>query len=217
MNVAERPLLQSVGDSIAAPRSAWSFGGAVPETFEEHVRRSVPGYDTGHEIILQVSDFFVHDSSMCYEIGASKGKLISALAERHESRGSWIGLDIERSMVKFAGRRHKGSSAQFALADACQYNYQSCDLIIAYYTVQFVRPHQRQALINSLYGALNWGGALLMFEKVRTRMPASRTYAPASTTISSVATISRRTRSWPSRTVCAVCWNHSLLRPTSTC
>ena len=86
MNVAERPMLQSVGDSIEAPRSAWSFGGAVPETFEEHVRRSVPGYDAGHEMVLQISDFFVHDDSVCYEIGSSAGKLIAALAERHDGR-----------------------------------------------------------------------------------------------------------------------------------
>ena len=71
MNVGERPMLQSIGDIIDASRAAWSFGGAVPENFKEHVRRSVPGYDAGHEMILHISDFLVHDDSVCYEIGSS--------------------------------------------------------------------------------------------------------------------------------------------------
>jgi len=167
MNVAERPMLQSVGDGIEATRSAWSFGGSVAETFEEHVRRSVPGYDAGHELVLQISDFFVHDDSVCYEIGSSTGKLICALAERHAGRGSWIGVDIERAMVDFAVRRNEGSRVRFALADACRFDYQPCDLVVAYYTVQFVRPRDRQRLVDALYQALNWGGALLLFEKVR--------------------------------------------------
>ena len=39
--------------------------------------------------------------------------------------------------------------------------------MIAYYTVQFVPPRLRQNLINRIFEALNWGGALLLFEKVR--------------------------------------------------
>jgi tRNA (cmo5U34)-methyltransferase len=41
------------------------------------------------------------------------------------------------------------------------------DLIIAYYTIQFVPPYLRQDLINRIYEALNWGGAFICFEKVR--------------------------------------------------
>jgi len=39
--------------------------------------------------------------------------------------------------------------------------------LLLYYTVQFIRPSQRQIFIDKLYESLNWGGALLMFEKVR--------------------------------------------------
>jgi tRNA (cmo5U34)-methyltransferase len=41
------------------------------------------------------------------------------------------------------------------------------DMIVCYYTIQFVRPSVRQAMVNKLYQNLNWGGALLLFEKVR--------------------------------------------------
>ena len=41
------------------------------------------------------------------------------------------------------------------------------NLIIAYYTVQFVRPKNRQIIFDRIFNALNWGGGLLLFEKVR--------------------------------------------------
>jgi tRNA (cmo5U34)-methyltransferase len=55
----------------------------------------------------------------------------------------------------------------FVHGDCGLHPYQKSDLIIAYYTVQFVPPYRRQELITSLYNALNWGGALILFEKVR--------------------------------------------------
>jgi tRNA (cmo5U34)-methyltransferase len=41
------------------------------------------------------------------------------------------------------------------------------DLIICYYTAQFIKTSVRQNLMNSIYEKLNWGGALFLFEKVR--------------------------------------------------
>jgi hypothetical protein len=42
-----------------------------------------------------------------------------------------------------------------------------CDLVVAYYTVQFIRPRFRQPLFDRVFEALNWGGAFVLFEKVR--------------------------------------------------
>ena len=41
------------------------------------------------------------------------------------------------------------------------------DLIISYYTNQFISPKKRQEVINKIYNSLNWGGAFLLFEKIR--------------------------------------------------
>ena len=40
-------------------------------------------------------------------------------------------------------------------------------MIVCYYTIQFVHPKHRQEVFNELYNALHWGGALVLFEKVR--------------------------------------------------
>ena len=48
-----------------------------------------------------------------------------------------------------------------------EFEYKNCDLIISYYTIQFISPKYRQLLFDQIYQALNWGGAFILFEKVR--------------------------------------------------
>ena len=43
----------------------------------------------------------------------------------------------------------------------------NADMIVSYYTMQFMPPRYRQEVFNRIYNALNWGGAFVMFEKVR--------------------------------------------------
>ena len=41
------------------------------------------------------------------------------------------------------------------------------DMIICVYILQFVQPKFRQALINKIFKSLNWGGVLVLVEKIR--------------------------------------------------
>ena len=162
--------MSNVGDDIKAERGAWSFGGDVSENFDEHVRKSVPFYDIGHDLICKLSDFFVAGDSVCYELGCSTGELTSKLAKHnaHKKGARFIGIDVEESMILKA--REKASdlpNLEFVADDINVFEYEPANLIVAYYTVQFAHPSLRQELINRIYNSLNWGGAFVMFEKVR--------------------------------------------------
>ena len=61
----------SVGDEITAKIGRWTFEGDVTNTFSQHVARSVPLYYEGHDVITRLSDFFIMDGSVCYELGSS--------------------------------------------------------------------------------------------------------------------------------------------------
>lgn len=159
----------SVGDNIAAPNAAWTFGADVADTFADHVRRSVPLYDAGHELCCEVSDFFVKDDSICYEIGVSTGELLAKLA-RHNAhkRARWCGLDVEEPMVARARRNLAGlPNVELHVGDATTWDFEKTDLVVSYYCLQFIPPKLRQTVIDTIYERLNWGGALLLFEKVR--------------------------------------------------
>lgn len=161
----------SVGEGIAAENAGWTFGGDVASGFSDHVKKSVPLYDLGHDTTCKLSDFFVGDNSMVYEVGSSTGVLTAKLATRHASKSGarFVGIEVEAPMVEQANKEVGSDHANlsFEVADALSFDFEPADLIVAYYTVQFVPPQARQQLMDRLYQALNWGGALIMFEKVR--------------------------------------------------
>jgi len=156
------------GDEIEAQNANWKFNGSMVEHFEEHVAKSVPLYNEGHELIAKLSDYFVKDDSICYELGSSAGTLTNKLATRHEFRAAkFVGLEIEEDMVKKANELYKSTNLSFICDDMNTVNLEKADLIVSYYTIQFIHPKLRQELINKIYDSLNWGGAFILYEKVR--------------------------------------------------
>ena len=99
-----------VGQNIETQRAGWTFDGSVADTFVDHIRQSVPMYDEGHDLTCQISDHFVHDDSVCYEIGASTGQLLRKLAEHHSSKPTvrWIGIDPIALMIEKAQEHCSG-------------------------------------------------------------------------------------------------------------
>ncbi|WP_431798380.1 methyltransferase domain-containing protein (plasmid) [Cupriavidus metallidurans] len=159
-----------VGDYIDANNASWSFGGAIAKTFDDHVSKSVPRYIDGHDLVVGLSDFFLSDQSTCYEIGCSTGALIRKIARHNKEKNiRAIGIDIERDMISHAESLsdEESGNLQFINADIVDFGLEKTDLIVAYYTVQFIRPRFRQNVIDRIYESLNWGGAFILFEKVR--------------------------------------------------
>lgn len=166
------PVLLNVGEGIDAGNASWTFGKDVPKTFDQHVQKSVPFYREGHDLILQISDYFITPQSLCYEIGCSTGALTRKLATRHAYGTRFVGIDVEPRMIEqaklyLADEMPEREGVSFQVDDAQLHPYEKSDFITAYYTIQFIAPRRRQDVFNALYESLNWGGALLLFEKVR--------------------------------------------------
>ena len=163
--------MSTVGDGLKAENASWEFGSKVADNFDSHARKSIPHYSEGHELITNLSDFFITSSSVCYEIGCSTGTLTYKLASHNSDKtdSRFIGIDVEKEMIQTARRKidPPPANVEFVKDDILQVDFEPADLIVAYYTVQFIRPSQRQRLISKLYDSLQWGGALIMFEKVR--------------------------------------------------
>ena len=159
-----------VGHDIETKPASWSFDGKVADTFVQHVRQSVPLYEAGHELVCAISDYFVRDDSTCYEIGTSTGELLRKLATHHTSKPQvhWVGIDPVEPMVEKARAHCAGvPNIELVCDDAITYGYEKADLFVSYYCVQFVQPRHRQELLNRIYERLHWGGAFILFEKVR--------------------------------------------------
>lgn len=160
----------SIGENIEAGNAGWTFSGSVAETFPEHVKRSVPMYEIGHDLVCKLSDYFVKEDSICHEIGTSVGELLMKLANHNKNKKNvkWIGIDIEKDMIAKARQNVKGiKNISLEVADVLHYEFEKSDLIVSYYTIQFTPPKFRQQIMDKIYDTLHWGGALLLFEKVR--------------------------------------------------
>lgn len=158
-----------VGDGIKSDKARWSFQDGVAESFVQHITRSVPYYADGHDLVCFLSDYFVGAESTVYELGCSTGELLRKLAtyNRQKPGVQWVGIDDESSMIEVARQHCAGiSNIELHRDDIVTCDYQKADLVVAYYTVQFLPERHRQALINRIYQALNWGGGFIFFEKV---------------------------------------------------
>jgi tRNA (cmo5U34)-methyltransferase len=161
--------MKNVGDSIIAENANWSFRGTVSKNFDSHVLRSVPLYKEGHDLVVKTSDFFLESGSLCYDIGCSTGELTRALAKRHcKKKVKFIAIDNEPDMIKEAKKKCTAlNNISIIKSDMMNIDFEKADLIIAYYTMQFIKPKNRQIIFDRIYKALNWGGGFLLFEKVR--------------------------------------------------
>jgi len=166
--------MSDVGDGIDSLRAGWSFGGETANTFDKHVSKSVPLYHLGQKLVCDISDYFIKDDgSVCYDIGSSTGELTLKLAKHHhdiKNTIKFVGIDTEPKMIEVAEKKQLDlnlNNVSFLYDDVMNFNFENTNFISSYYTVQFIKPSERQRLINNIFQSLNWGGGFLMFEKVR--------------------------------------------------
>ena len=159
----------NVGDSIEVSTSSWTFGGNTAKTFDSHVRKSVPLYEEGHDLVCKLSEFFIVENSKVVDIGCSTGTLLRKLHANFDNKKpvNFQGIDIVPEMINKSQESSIGCNISFEEADPLTYDMSESDLIISYYTLQFIHPSVRQMVVQNIYDSLRWGGAFILFEKVR--------------------------------------------------
>lgn len=146
----------------------WSFGSVrVARHFDRHIENSVPLYRHSHDLLCAFAEFFLTPNAICYDLGCATGRLSARLAARHHNVVIKA-IDIEPCMIARAAATHCRSlpAVELITADITQLAFSPADLVIACYTLQFIKPRLRVALIRRIFNALHAGAALLLFEKV---------------------------------------------------
>jgi tRNA (cmo5U34)-methyltransferase len=150
---------------IKSLKSNWKFDKIVAENFDSHVTKSVPFYKISHDISCRLSDFFLREKSNCYDIGCSTGNLLKKISTRSNKKIKYYGIDSSKDMIKVAKKNHP--KLNFINKDLNRIKLKKSDLVLSLYTMQFIEPRYRQELISKIYKSLNWGGGLILFEKIR--------------------------------------------------
>lgn len=149
--------------------SNWKFDSSVVPIFDEHVKQSVPMYEEMHNLIADMSAWFLNDDTNVYDIGTSTGKVIKSLLDRYPNKEvRYLGIDSSLDMCKKAKETlSEYKNVQIVNEDVSHgYEFQNASLITAILTIQFIQERYRQGLINRIYEGLNKGSGFIMVEKV---------------------------------------------------
>lgn len=162
------PPARSVGDALSAPPGGWTFGGNTWQTFDDHIRRSVPGYDHLHDIIVHYAGEFVRPGSRILELGSSTGTLSKRLGAQYPDC-EILGVDLEPAMVEAARAAANPPNVTYDCADVRELTVPDNDLSVLCYVLQFLPLADRPRVLSRLFDRLPPGGGLVLAEKVRYR------------------------------------------------
>jgi len=145
----------------------FAFDARVVEVFPDMIRRSIPGYDT----IIPVSGLILadhlNDGDICYDLGCSLGATALAITQRlRDKRCRIIGIDNSQAMLEKARTLLKHPDVEFQQGDIRHFDFLPAHAAVMNFTLQFIPPEERPALLNSIYASLQPGALLLISEKI---------------------------------------------------
>ncbi|WP_309499443.1 carboxy-S-adenosyl-L-methionine synthase CmoA [Sulfurovum sp.] len=146
----------------------FEFDEAVASVFDDMVSRSVPFYDEVRKLVISLILAEQAEGKKVLDLGSSTAKFLLDLHSKMDVRMQLKGLDNSQAMLDRAEQKcHAfGADIELEFADMLSYDYANEDIIVANYTLQFIRPMQRVELISKLYEGLKEDGIFIFSEKV---------------------------------------------------
>jgi len=146
----------------------FEFDQTVASVFDDMLARSVPFYDEVRHLIISLILAEQTEGKKILDLGASTAKFLLDLNARMDSNMQLKGIDNSQAMLDRATQKCQafGADITLDLADMLEYPYANEDIIVANYTLQFIRPIQRIELIKRLYDSLNDNGMFIFSEKI---------------------------------------------------
>jgi tRNA (cmo5U34)-methyltransferase len=150
----------------------FTFDRGVANVFDDMVGRSVPFYDELQRMTVELARNFVQPETSIVDIGCSTGRTLAAMiAEIQDPSVEFIGIDNSAPMLEKAAQRFdaQGCRARCRLVEQdinMPLELRKPSVVIMNWTLQFVRPLHRDAVIRSIQEQLAPQGCLILMEKV---------------------------------------------------
>ncbi len=146
----------------------FEFDQAVASVFDDMLSRSVPFYNEVRGLIIDLINANSFENMKVLDLGSSTGKFLLELNSKKETKMILKGIDNSKAMIERSIQKSQafGADIEFVLGDILSYPYESEDVIVSNYTLQFIRPIQRIELVKRLYNGLSEGGIFVFSEKI---------------------------------------------------
>ncbi|MGI9202757.1 MAG: carboxy-S-adenosyl-L-methionine synthase CmoA [Woeseiaceae bacterium] len=154
----------------ASPGS-FEFNDAVADVFPDMLRRSIPGYDATIDAIGALASRYIQPGTKCYDLGCSLGAATLAIQRNICVPDCEIlAVDNAPAMIERCQKILSQASAkvttQVVEADVRQVAIENASMVVMNYTLQFVPPGDRLAMIKRIYAGMTPGGVFVLSEKV---------------------------------------------------
>jgi len=152
----------------------FAFDELVVNVFPDMIRRSVPGYETVISMLGVFAGRYVQPHSSVYDLGCSLGASTLAMRRHITAEGCRVvGVDNSSAMIQRcqenvnqADKHGCDVPVSLVCADIQQADIQNASLVALNFTLQFLSPDERLAMLTSIYQGLLPGGALVLSEKI---------------------------------------------------
>jgi tRNA (cmo5U34)-methyltransferase len=162
--------------------TAFAFDDQVASVFEDMINRSVPGYSTIISMIGVLAERYCGAGSTIYDLGASLGGASFAVTQQlpHDDYRI-IAIDNSEAMIsrlsaKLAALGELGgketSRIECRHEDLRDSKIEDASMVILNFTLQFIEPAAREALMRKIYDGMLPGGLLIISEKIQFPDPA---------------------------------------------
>lgn len=150
------------------PLTGFQFNRQVADVFDDMLLRSIPLYAELQGMMVDYTARFAQNGTSVVDIGCSTGHFLSrAMSMTRASDIDWLGIDSSQAMIDKA-RETLGTRDRLNLicGDVFEVPLAPSSVLVMSFTLQFIRPMRRAALMEKLFQALLPGGVLLLAEKV---------------------------------------------------
>jgi len=160
----------------ASRASNFVFDEQVAEVFDDMAERSIPFYREQQALIQELARQFHQPDTFVYDLGCSTGTTLMALATSLGPQARLVGYDNSEAMLAKAranvGKAGVGEQIELRCADlnadTSKIELRDASVVTLCWTLQFVRPLNRDTLVRAIYDAMVKGGVLLVTEKTLT-------------------------------------------------
>lgn len=149
----------------------FEFDADVAAVFDDMLERSVPFYKTSQDITKALVVEYCSQDALVYDLGCSTATLLlecERTLKDEDKNVTLVGIDNAEAMLDQARKKIEafGSQVRLVNGDILEFAYQSCDVAVSNYTLQFIRPLIRESLVKKIANALKEKGVFIFSEKV---------------------------------------------------
>ncbi|WGW01502.1 carboxy-S-adenosyl-L-methionine synthase CmoA [Vibrio sp. YMD68] len=148
----------------------FTFDERVAEVFPDMIQRSVPGYSNIISAIGMLAERFVKPHSNIYDLGCSLGAATLSMRRHIQQEGCTIfAVDNSAAMIErcklHVNAYRSDTPVQVIEADIREIAIEDASIVVLNFTLQFLSPEDRYALLKKIHTGLRPGGILILSEK----------------------------------------------------